>query len=125
MRRSPISIHNQPRRVPMLPTALINEIDALIRQAELSHRKIALQLHVSRGVVSAIANGRRGLYGKEEKAKYSPLAPSSPAVRCPKCGYRVHPPCLICLVRERRQREITAQLLARTMKRLQKQSRTE
>jgi hypothetical protein len=101
----------------MLPLELINKVDALIREEELSHREIAAQLGVSRGTVSAIANGRRGIYGKDENDKYTPLAPSLPAVRCPKCGNRVHPPCLICLVRERREREITAQLLARTIKR--------
>jgi NADH pyrophosphatase NudC (nudix superfamily) len=106
----------------MLPTALVQEIDALLRQGALSHRRIASQLHVSRAVVSAIANGRRGLYGKQENSKYSPLAPTLPAVRCPKCGHRVYPPCLICLVREKRERQIMAQLLARKVKRNPKQS---
>jgi hypothetical protein len=101
----------------MLPTALVKEIDTLIRQGELSHRQIAIRLHISRSVVSAIANGRRGLYGKEEKSKYSPLAPTLPAERCPKCGHRVYPPCLICLVREKRERQIMAQFLARAINR--------
>jgi NADH pyrophosphatase NudC (nudix superfamily) len=109
----------------MLPTALIKEIDALLRQGELSHRRIASRLHVSRAVVSAIANGRRGIHGKEEKGKYSPLTPTLPAKRCPKCGHRVYPPCLICLVREKRERQIMAQLLARKLKRQPQQSHDE
>lgn len=101
----------------MLPLELVNRISALVREGQLSHREIAVRLHVSRGTVSAIANGRRGIYGKDENDKYTPLAPSLAAVRCPACGNRVHPPCLICLVRQRRQREITAQLLARNLQR--------
>jgi len=101
----------------MLPLKLINKVDTLIREGKLSHREIAARLGVSRGTVSAIANGRRGIYGKDEKDKYTPLAPSLPAVRCPTCGNRVHPPCLICLVRDKRQRQITAQLLARKIQR--------
>jgi NADH pyrophosphatase NudC (nudix superfamily) len=109
----------------MLPAALIKEIDALLRQGELSHRQIAIRLHVSRAVVSAIANGRRALYGKEEKGKYSPLTPTLAAKRCPKCGHRVYPPCLICLAREKRERQILAQLLARQLKPQTKQSQAE
>jgi hypothetical protein len=101
----------------MLPLELISNVDALIREGDLSHREIARQLGVSRGTVSAIANRRRGIYGKDEKDKYTPLAPSLPAVRCRECGNRVHPPCLICQVRGKRQRQIAAQLLARNLQR--------
>lgn len=84
----------------MLPTALIHEIDRLLKQGELSHRKIAARLGVSRGTVSAIAAGRRGLYGKDTPDENSHAhSPSSPPTRCPRCGYRIHPPCLICEAR--------------------------
>jgi hypothetical protein len=100
----------------MLPLELVKTIKALIGDRQLSHRQIATRLHVSQGTVSAIAKGRRGIYGKNEKNRYTPLAPSLPAVRCAKCGNLVHPPCLICLARERRQRELTARLLVRGIK---------
>jgi hypothetical protein len=83
----------------MLPTALVHEIDRLLKEGELSHRKIAARLDVSRGTVSAIAGGRRGLHGKDPNKKQCPLVPASPPARCPACGYRVHPPCLICAAR--------------------------
>jgi hypothetical protein len=84
----------------MLPTALIHDIDLLLKVGELSHRKIAIRLGVSRGTVSAIANGRRGLYGKEPDDGRSSLAPASPPKRCNCCGYRVYLPCLICEARQ-------------------------
>ena len=85
----------------MLPTALIHEIDRLLKQGELSHRKIAARLGVSRGTVSAIAAGRRGLYGKDSPDENSrSLSSASPPTRCPRCGYRVFPPCLICEARQ-------------------------
>ena len=90
----------------MLPTTLVHEIDRLLREGELSHRKIAAHLGVSRGTISAIASGRRGLYGKEPFETYSPLVPSSPPTRCPHCGYRVYLPCLICRMREHKQRQL-------------------
>ena len=85
----------------MLPTALVHEIDRLLKRGELSHRKIAARLGVSRGIVSAIANGRRGLYGKDppDESRRS-ITPTSPAARCRRCGYRVYGPCLICEARE-------------------------
>jgi hypothetical protein len=79
----------------------------------MSQRKIAAQLGVSRGVVSAIAAGRRGLYGQDPFAKYSPLAPTSPPTRCPTCGYRVYLPCLVCRTREHQQREAVMLIVAR------------
>ncbi len=98
----------------MLPIALVNEIDTLIHEGTLSHRKIAARLGVSRGVVNAIANGRRGLYGQDPFAKYTPVAHTSPPTRCPTCGYRVYLPCLVCRTREHQQRQIILRILART-----------
>ncbi|MEX2309487.1 MAG: helix-turn-helix transcriptional regulator [Pirellulales bacterium] len=84
----------------MLPKALIHEIDRLLKQGGLSHRKIAARVGVSRGVVSAIANGRRGLFGKNPEDDRRTHVPNSPPMRCPCCGYRVYLPCLICEARQ-------------------------
>ncbi len=96
----------------MLPIALVNEIDSLLQQGDLSHRKIAFRLGVSRGTIGAIASGRRGLYGREPIETHSPLARTSPPTRCPDCGYRVYLPCRICVVRQHRQRQIMLGLLS-------------
>jgi hypothetical protein len=77
--------------------ATIREIDRLLQEGKLSQRQIALHLHVSRGTVSAIATGRRGLYGNDDD--YRP-APGSPPARCGGCGYRVYLPCRICEIRK-------------------------
>jgi hypothetical protein len=95
----------------MLTTALVQEIDHLLREGELSQRQIAARLCVSRGTISAIASGRRGLYGKDPRALRMPIRTSRPT-RCPHCGYRVYLPCLICRVREHHSRRRLLQLLA-------------
>jgi len=101
----------------MLPIALVNEIDQLVHEGRLSHRKIARRLGISRSIVSAIANGKRGLYGKDSFDCYSPHASTSPPSRCPICGYRVYMPCLVCRTRDHHHRQIILGLLARTSKR--------
>jgi transcriptional regulator with XRE-family HTH domain len=95
----------------MLPLKCVEEIRRLLDEGELSQRKIATRLGVSRGTVGAIASGRRGLYGRESDSE-SPDADLEllPAERCPRCGGRVHMPCLLCRTRdyEARQRRITS-----------------
>ena len=87
----------------MLPLATIEEIDRLLRDGQLSQRKIAKQLGVSRGTVAAVATGRRGMYGKEpEDETLHSLAPQSPPERCPGCGFLVYMPCLVCSARSYR-----------------------
>lgn len=98
----------------MLPTALVHEIDRLVREGKLSQRQIAVHLNVSRGIVSAIARGQRGLYGIESLDTDSPLVPTSPPTRCPHCGYRVYLPCNICRTRAHCHRQQLLELLART-----------
>jgi hypothetical protein len=97
--------------ITMLTTAVVQEIDRLIREGELSQRQIAARLCVGRGTISAIASGRRGLYGKDPRALHLPVRTSRP-IRCPQCGYRVYLPCLICRVREHQSRQLILQLLA-------------
>lgn len=96
----------------MLPITLVNEIDRLLQEGKLSQRKIAFRLGVSRGTISAIASGRRALYGREPFETHSPLVPTSPPARCPRCGYRVYLPCRVCIARQLKQRQIILRLLA-------------
>jgi hypothetical protein len=104
----------------MLPIALVNEIDFLVHAGTLSHRKIAQRLGVSRGVVDAIANGRRSLHGCDSVEEQPPVLP---ATRCPSCGYRVHLPCLVCRTREHHQRQVVARVLVR-MKEMDRYARS-
>jgi transcriptional regulator with XRE-family HTH domain len=84
----------------MLSISTVREINRLLQEGQLSQRTIAARLGVSRGIVGAIASGRRSLQGKEER--YQGLR----AVRCRRCGYRVYPPCLICSTREYQRQEL-------------------
>ena len=88
----------------------IRQIDRLLKQGDMSQRDIAAHLGVSLGIVSAIANGRRGLHGKVRDDAPRPLwHPAGTPVRCPECGYRIYLPCLVCSTREyRRQRRARA-----------------
>ncbi len=101
----------------MLPTAIVNEIDALVRTGILSNRRIAMRLGVSRGVVNAIAKGERRLHGAEPDTALLPLGASRPAVRCPYCGYRVYMPCLVCRTREHQRSKRLWALLAQVNRR--------
>lgn len=90
----------------MLALSVVQEIDRLLQEGELSQRKIAARLGVSRGTVGAIASGRRGLYGKDPHDNHrEPLPPQSPPRRCKRCGYYVHMPCLICRSRDYQERK--------------------
>ena len=87
----------------MLATSVVEEIDRLLGEAQLSQRKIAARLGVSRGVVSAIATGVRGLHGQAENAgRRRSMVPRGLSSRCPRCGYKVYLPCLVCRARENR-----------------------
>jgi transcriptional regulator with XRE-family HTH domain len=89
----------------MHTTAIVQEIDRLLQDRQLSQRQIAALLGVSRSTVSAIASGRRDLYGKEPHQTHVLRVPATPPARCPHCGYRVYMPCIICRTREREQRQ--------------------
>ena len=91
---------------------LVREIDRLLQEGQLSQRKIAERLRVSRGIISAIARGRRGLHGRETENAHSTLGRSSPPVRCPECGYRVFLPCVICRIRQHEDRQRLLRILA-------------
>jgi hypothetical protein len=95
--------------------SIVHEIDRLLNEGQLSQREIARRLRVSRGTVSAIANGERGLYGRSAGDTDSPAAERDQLPeRCPKCGFLVHLPCLVCRTREYRQgRQALAKLAAR------------
>ncbi len=84
----------------MLSLALVEEIRRLLDEGQLSHRKIAAKLGVSRGTVGAIASGRRGIYGREPSSDGSALACLDQVPeRCSSCGAKVYKPCMLCSVR--------------------------
>ena len=89
----------------MLAITVVEEIDRLLKDGQLSQRKIAAKLGVSRGTVSAMANGQRGVFGREEDSERQRgiAASLGIAARCCRCGYLVYMPCLICRTREHRQ----------------------
>jgi hypothetical protein len=94
----------------MLSLSIVEEIDRLLREGKLSQRKIAARLGVSRGTVGAISNGRRGIHGKEPQADDPhTLIPQGPPERCPRCGFTVYMPCLICRARDYRARRAALQ----------------
>lgn len=89
----------------MLSLEVVMEVRRLLDAGELSQRKIALKVGVSRGIVNSIANGRRGLHGRETTAQYSSDTQEVIAQRCRGCGAMVYMPCLLCRARQYRARE--------------------
>ncbi len=92
----------------MLSLGLVREVERLLAEKQLSQRKIAILLGVSRGAVGAIAAGRRGIWGKEsatgEQADAADLLPD----RCRSCGFLVIMPCVVCQARDYRRRKKVA-----------------
>jgi len=84
----------------MIAPTVEQEIRALLAEGQISQRKIAQRLGVSRGTVNAIACGRRPDYTarrRESPTDFTP--PSGLPARCPTCGGLVQMPCLACHVR--------------------------
>ena len=84
----------------MLPLTVIEEAQRLLSEGELSQREIAARLGVSRGTVNAMANGRRGLHGRETDSPEVGLAFRGTPERCPGCRALVYMPCILCRTRE-------------------------
>ncbi|MEM6329159.1 MAG: hypothetical protein AAF790_02805 [Planctomycetota bacterium] len=88
----------------MLPIELVREICRMLDEGELSQRKIAAKLGVSRGTVGALATGRRGRYGREPDAEQEIAGPPQ---RCGGCGMKVTMPCVYCRAVDYRLRKRT------------------
>lgn len=85
----------------MLPLSKVQEIRRLLEEGELSQRKIATRVGVSRGTVGALATGKRGDYGREPTVE----EPLGPPERCPGCGQLVVMPCVYCRAMDYRRRK--------------------
>lgn len=85
----------------MLDRRLVEAIIQLLQEGQLSQRKIAARLGVSRGTVHAVARGKRHANGTSRTAAYEGfVVPEGPVRRCPDCGGRVMMPCLACWLRK-------------------------
>jgi len=81
----------------MVPTAVVAEVKRLLNGGTLSYRKISETTGVSRGVVQAIASGRRPDYDELRRQRTGErLEASGPPASCPNCGHRVFLPCRGC-----------------------------
>lgn len=89
----------------MYSNAVILEIRQLLDEGELSHRAIAARLHISRGVVTNIAAGRRSLRTRQtEHVRLSRDHSLGTPARCRHCGGLVYEPCLLCRTRNYQRR---------------------
>ena len=91
----------------MIPPAIVEEARRLLAGGELSQRKIAALLKISRGTIGAIALGRRPDYPPPDEADEDP-GNLQPPVRCRGCGGLVYAPCRLCRVRAAKARQQTA-----------------
>ncbi len=96
----------------MLPFATVDEIRRLLEEGEMSQRKIARKLRVSRGTVGAIASGRRGIHGRESDEEVPTVGLlNRPPERCGGCGATVYKPCILCGTRQFQERHKLLELL--------------
>ena len=86
----------------MLAPAVVEKIRQFLAGGELSQRKIAQRLGVSRGTVLAIARGRRADDSRSPSAAGF-FDPNGPVERCRGCGGMVKMPCLLCHIRQLKQ----------------------
>lgn len=82
----------------MLAVHVVLEVKRLLDEGQLSRRSIAKKLGVGRATVQAIANGKRGLHGREPTGDRLHPDAQMPPSRCPGCGKLVVLPCLYCRV---------------------------
>ncbi len=83
----------------MLSVELVLEIRRLLEEGDLSQRAVAARVGVSRGTVDGIANGRRGLYGRDPACRAPQHEATAIPKRCRGCGGLVYEPCLLCRAR--------------------------
>jgi len=81
----------------MIAAETVAEVRRLLRETPLSHRKIARLTGVSRGLVDAVASGKRP--DREIAPPSEEEEPTGPPARCPDCGGMVYLPCRACQVR--------------------------
>ena len=91
----------------MIPEHLVQEVEQLLAQKKLTYRQIAQRTGVSRGSVSAIARGTRRPRG-EANEHLVPETSGYYHARCTGCGHHVVMPCLICAVRQHKERTANA-----------------
>ncbi len=97
----------------------------LLAEGKMSQRQIARHVGIGRATVQAIAAGNRAehmraLARRAEMQETEGLFPSGPPVRCPGCGGKVCLPCRLCLIRQYRARQVSAQKAARRRQRLER-----
>ncbi len=81
----------------MIGTTVIEEIQRLLAEGDLSQRKIAKVMKVSRGTVAAVASGKRRPYYPRPEDPDEQF--TGPVRRCPGCGGMATMPCRVCRIR--------------------------
>ena len=82
----------------MIAPAVVQKIRQFLAGGELSQRKIAQRLRVSRGTVLSIARGRRSDDSTDRQGEGF-FDPDAAPERCRGCGGMVKMPCLLCHIR--------------------------
>jgi transcriptional regulator with XRE-family HTH domain len=89
----------------MIALAKVKETERLLATTELSQRKIAARVGISRATVAAIASGKHRDYEARLIARMEESQPLGPLARCAGCGGMVYMPCRLCTIRALKNRE--------------------
>ncbi|MEN6405522.1 MAG: hypothetical protein ABFC77_03525 [Thermoguttaceae bacterium] len=96
----------------MLATPIVVEIQRLLNETDLSQRKIAEVMGVSRGSVASVASGKRPDYDALRAQSTTDWEePAGPPERCPTCGGMVYAPCRLCRARVERAKTLRRSVL--------------
>ncbi len=89
----------------MIQHSIVQEVKRLLAEGNLSQRKIAKRIGLSRATVGAIASGKRPDYKQRPPSEDDLFQPTGPSRRCSGCGGVVYLPCRLCYVRDIKRRE--------------------
>jgi hypothetical protein len=107
----------------MIALVKVKEVERMLVEGKLSHRKIAKATGVSRATVGAIALGKRPDYEARQLARAAELEPRGPLKRCAGCGGLVYMPCRLCRVRKAKAQQEEIARAARRRSREQSRDR--
>jgi hypothetical protein len=95
----------------MIAAHLFKQVQQLLAEGKLSHRKIERITGVSRGTIGAIASGKKGIGPRSED---DTAVSDVPPERCPDCGGMVYMPCRSCHTQKAMAMSATLRALVKT-----------
>ncbi len=98
----------------MLAETIVDRVCQLLAAGQMSQRKIARAMGISRGTVGSLAKGHRPHPRRTAWMDDDLFRPQGPPTRCRSCGGMVFLPCLLCRMRKSRDTDRAVAAIDRT-----------